>query len=228
MNILAIETSSTFCSVAIGNLDTTIANLYNAHFMAPMKQSQVLLPTIEAGLAAARLTLKDINLIAYGAGPGSFTGIRLATSTAQALAYALEIPLIDVSSLAALAQGAKVMDQTEVIAVCLNASQGKVYWAEYQRTTNRVALITPERLVAIDTLKNKIRLSAKHWIALGNGWQTISNLLEHISPELPEHIDTNCHATAKAVLTLSRAKIAANCMIEPKNALPNYLQEPLT
>ena len=106
MKILAIDTSSNACGVALLCNNEVKA----LHELAPMQQTQKILPMIDALLGEAKVSLNQLDALAFGCGPGSFTGVRIAVSVMQGLGYAMNLPLIPVSSLAALAQAAYVED----------------------------------------------------------------------------------------------------------------------
>src|SRR5579871_1229278 len=100
--ILAFDTSSQVCSVALLNGET----ITSSYQIAPMQQAKLILPMIQKIIKAANITLDELDAIAYGCGPGSFTGMRVANSVAQGLGFAKHLPLIRISSLAILAQSA--------------------------------------------------------------------------------------------------------------------------
>src|SRR5471032_2163673 len=102
MKILAIDTSANACSVALLINNETLSS----HKVIPMQQAQLILPMIEELLLTANITLNQLDALAFGCGPGSFTGVRIAASVAQGLAVAHDLPVISVSSLQALAQAA--------------------------------------------------------------------------------------------------------------------------
>ena len=100
MKILALETSTDFCSVAL----YLTGKILNKEIFAGRRHSEILLPMIQKILAEGELTLQHLNGIAFGAGPGSFTGLRIACGVAQGLAYAADLPVVGISTLAAVAQ----------------------------------------------------------------------------------------------------------------------------
>ncbi|ASQ46629.1 tRNA (adenosine(37)-N6)-threonylcarbamoyltransferase complex dimerization subunit type 1 TsaB [Legionella clemsonensis] len=133
MNLLAIDTSTACASVAL-SINGNIKSLEQG---AQRQHAQLLLPMIEQLLAEAELTLTQLDGIVYGRGPGSFTGLRIACSVAKGLAYAHDLPLYPVSSLAAIAEEVCCQHQmapnTEVLAL-IDARMNQVYWACYTCT----------------------------------------------------------------------------------------------
>ncbi|MEK7708231.1 MAG: tRNA (adenosine(37)-N6)-threonylcarbamoyltransferase complex dimerization subunit type 1 TsaB, partial [Pseudomonadota bacterium] len=128
MKILALETSTEFCSVAL-YLD---GKIFNKEILAERRHSEILLPMVHELLEESALALQQLDGIAFGAGPGSFTGLRIACGVAQGLAYATNLPVIGISTLEAVAQQ---IDEQKII-VALDARMGEIYHAAYQRLTN--------------------------------------------------------------------------------------------
>lgn len=127
MRILAIDTATNACSAALLNND----KIFERFEIAPRQHTQLLLPMIEEVLKNGATKVSDLDAIAFVAGPGSFTGIRIATSMAQGLSLGLNIPVIALSSLLVLALGArKRFEHTEVLP-CIDARREQVYWAHY-------------------------------------------------------------------------------------------------
>ncbi|POT59286.1 tRNA (adenosine(37)-N6)-threonylcarbamoyltransferase complex dimerization subunit type 1 TsaB [Citrobacter amalonaticus] len=167
MRILAIDTATEACSVALWN-DGTI----NAHFeLCPREHTQRILPMVQAILSTGGVTLTDINALAYGRGPGSFTGVRIGIGIAQGLALGAELPMIGVSTLATMAQGAwRKTGATRVLAA-IDARMGEVYWAEYQRDENGIwhgeeseAVLKPEQVA------ERLGQLCGEWVTVGTGW----------------------------------------------------------
>ena len=126
MHLLAIETATEVCSVALLSGDSLIAR----HEVAPRRHAELVLPWIDSLLAEAGLRRAALDLIAVGIGPGAFTGVRLAVALGQGLALGLDHPLLGVSTLDVLAAGA---EQAGPVLACLDARMGEIYAAEYQR-----------------------------------------------------------------------------------------------
>lgn len=124
--ILAIETSTTTGSVAVG----WPAAIVEIRLAPPIRHAEALLPAIEYALAAAGVAKRELAGIAVGAGPGSFTGLRIAGATAKALAHALDMPLFAVSGL--LVQAAALAHVTAPVCAMFDARRGEVYAACYR------------------------------------------------------------------------------------------------
>src|SRR5581483_6141868 len=137
MNLLAIETSAEHCSVAAARGDA----VFFRHEPAGQRHGELALPMIDAVLAEAGLALADLDGIAYGAGPGAFTGLRIACGVTQGLALARGLPVIGVGTLLAVAEEAagaseRISEDFAVVA-CIDARMREVYHAAYRRTHGR-------------------------------------------------------------------------------------------
>lgn len=165
--LLALDTSTEFCSVAllsaVGDAASQAADSSRAepriwvrHEQTGAVSSTRLLPAIRELFDEAGLKLVDCNAIAFGSGPGSFTGLRTATGVAQGLAFGLNLPVVPVSTLLACAESARLRDPsaTRVLAA-LDARMDEIYWADYEwdaasgewRTLQPASLDAPQRLV---------------------------------------------------------------------------------
>src|SRR6266513_2021276 len=129
MNLLAIDTSADFCSVAASRG----ATLFSRHEPAAQRQAERILDLVGEVLARAQLEFAQVDGIAYGAGPGSFTGLRIAAGVAQGLALARGLGVIGVGTLLALAEEAAEEAAGSRIIACLDAHRGEVYHAAYRR-----------------------------------------------------------------------------------------------
>ena len=141
--LLALETSQAACSVACWINGEMVIR----HQVAPRRQTELLLPMIDEVLGEAGLKLEDLDAIAYGRGPGSFTGLRIVTAVAQGLGLAADKPLLGVSSMACVAQALWSQRQVERTLVCLDARMDEVYWGEY-RVSDGVATSVREEAVS--------------------------------------------------------------------------------
>lgn len=219
MKLLAFDTSSSAYSLALLN-DNEVKVI---HEVAPMQQSRLLLPAIEKLLQESSVALNQLDAIAFGCGPGSFTGIRIAASTAQALGYAAKLPLISLSSLAILAQTAFMQKNVTHSLVALDARMEQIYWAEYVITSHGLAtLIHHEQICAP---QNIITSSNHHdWSGIGEGWQRYQTQLISALGSHPQSIYSDLIPHANAMIPLARAKFEQKEWVTPENAVPIYLK----
>ena len=168
MRILAIDTATEACSAALWN-DGAVS----AHFeLCPREHTQRILPMVQDILTAGEVRLTDLDALAFGRGPGSFTGVRIGIGIAQGLALGAGLPMIGVSTLMTMAQGAwRKTGATRVLAA-IDARMGEVYWAEYQRDASGIwhgeeteAVLKPEAVNA------RLKQLDGQWATVGTGWQ---------------------------------------------------------
>lgn len=155
MRILAIDTATNACSAAL--LKDEI--VFERSEIAPRQHTQLLLPMIEAVLTESETNTRELDGIAFVAGPGSFTGIRIATSMAQGLSLGLNIPVLALSSLLVLAYGARRQFEHTEIFPCIDARREQIYWAHYSFSDNDPAS-EPQVLVEDCLTKSTEMLSA--------------------------------------------------------------------
>ncbi|HDP89812.1 MAG TPA: tRNA (adenosine(37)-N6)-threonylcarbamoyltransferase complex dimerization subunit type 1 TsaB, partial [Thioalkalivibrio sp.] len=145
MKILAIDTATDACSAALF-LDGEVTSRFE---LAPRRHTELILPMVGSLLEEAGLAVTDLDAVAFGRGPGAFTGLRIAAGVAQGLALGADLPVIPVSTLATMAQ--QVMDEAgaEAVAAALDARMGEVYWGCYRRDAEGVAEpVGPETVCA--------------------------------------------------------------------------------
>jgi len=158
--ILAIDTSTEAISVAIKRND----NIFEEYKVAPREHTTLILSMIEKVLADADVQLNEIKAVAFACGPGSFTGLRISASVAQAIAVANELNVIPVSTLRGMAQGAFLKNKVENVLVALDARMDEVYSGEYKLNPDNVMELIGEEQVSD---KNKI---SDHPNKVGEVW----------------------------------------------------------
>ena len=169
MKLLALETATEACSAAIF-ADGAVLERYE---IAPRRHAALILPMAEALLAEAGYALQQLDALAVGRGPGAFTGVRLAISVAQGLAFAADVPVAPISTLAALALGAMHETGETHIASALDARMGEVYWATWTQSAGGVTVQDAERVCA----PHLVSAAAGQWFGVGSGWLTYAPLL---------------------------------------------------
>lgn len=215
MKILAIETSSIACSVAL----LSHSEIKTDHRIQPMQHAQLILTMINTLLHDADIALNQLDAIAFGCGPGSFTGVRIATSVIQGLGFATDLPIIPVSSLAALAQSAYQDLNWKNLLVVIDARVQEVYTGAYQVNSNGlVELVNPEMICRPEELSVPDK---NNWYGVGNAWQVYQNQLLF----KPVAIDANRLPSAAAVLELAKVKFQKQEWVRAADALPVYLRD---
>ena len=217
MNLLAIETSTEACSVALIHGDEVIARSE----IAPRRHAELVLPMADNLLAEAGLGRHALDAIAVGRGPGAFTGVRLGISLAQGMALALDVPVVTVSSLAALALEAPE-DEAAILAV-IDARMGEIYAASYRRGDNGGLMPLDDERVCLPT---SLRLPQEaQWHVVGTGWSTYEEeLRRHLTGGL-RSAEGGRYPQARHVAELAVREFAAGRATAPEHALPVYLRD---
>jgi len=172
MKLLAIETATEACSAAL-YLDGEITEQYQ---YAPRQHAQLLLGMAEALLAEAGLAPAQLDALAFGRGPGAFTGVRIATGVAQGIAYAADLPVVPVSTLATLAQGGFREFGWQQVAAAIDARMNEVYWGAYRVDEKGVMQpVGEERVCAAARVP---ALEGEGWHGIGSGWAAFAEELK--------------------------------------------------
>jgi len=216
MKLLALDTSSVACSVAV-QLDETIVE---RHEEQPREHTRLLMPMIESAIKEAGVKLPDLDAIVLGNGPGSFIGMRIAASVAQGLAFGAGIEIIPVSSMGAVAaQVFAQRDATEVV-VAQDAHMNEVYLGIYRLNNTELVEMTPERLQGAGVIGDLTDEGAAGRVAAGFGWQRYPDLYianEHLFAATPDIL----HPRARFLLGLATKSNA----IRPQDLTPAYLRK---
>ena len=217
MKILALDTAATACSVAL----LTDAGLQESRVEADRVQSETLLPMVEQLLGGAGLALRDLDALAFGRGPGAFTGLRVAASVAQGLAYGAGLPVVPVSNLDALAAATVTRHGTGRILACLDARMQEVYWAAYTATQDSLSRLTEEILSPQEEVTTP---AGEAWFGAGSGWAAYPEALKAHVPGL-RGVDATIAPDAGDIVRLAYKAFRAGAAVVPERALPVYLRD---
>jgi tRNA threonylcarbamoyladenosine biosynthesis protein TsaB len=217
MKILAIECSSAVGSVAL-QLDERIAV---REIETPREQTERLLQLVDELLTAERLEVAALDAVAFGRGPGSFTGLRMAAAVAQGFALACGVPLLPVSSLLCHAQGAWRTERVRRALVCVDARMGEVYWGEFETGDDGISREAGEEQLSSPSA---VRVpTGVAWAAVGDGFARHPELTaiaaaaqRHLPALLPKALD---------LLPRAVADLGAGRSVAPAEALPVYLRD---
>jgi tRNA threonylcarbamoyladenosine biosynthesis protein TsaB len=218
MNLLAIETSSDFCSVAAGRGGA----VFSRHEAAGQRHGELVIPMIDAVLAEAGLALEDLAGIAYGAGPGSFTGLRIACGVTQGLALARGLPVIGVGTLLVIAEQAAEEAAGERVIACIDARMGEVYHAAYAREHGRWREVLSPGLYRPGDVP---AVAGGGWIGCGSGFAAHREALAARHADRLAAIRDGVAPTARAVLALAAPEFAAGKGADAATAVPVYLRD---
>lgn len=171
MKILALETSTEACSVAL----SIGGEVYEKFEIAPSQHSSLLLPMIEALLAETEVSLGQLDGLAFASGPGSFTGLRIAAGVIQGIALGADLPVVPVSTLQALALCAIKEHQEVDIMAALDARKNEVYWGLYRYNNGGLVELQGKESVC---LPDEVSLpDSDGWFGIGPGWTHYSDAL---------------------------------------------------
>ena len=219
MKLLAIETATEACSAAL-YLNGEVRERYSVE---ARKHSELILPMMDELLAEAGISLVELDALAFGRGPGAFTGVRIATGVVQGAAFAAGLPVVPVSTLAALAQRHHRQTGAINLLPAFDARMGELYWGGYRvdsqglvRNVISDQVAAPE-IVALPTEGN--------WHGVGTGWGTFGTALaERLESMLvsatPDLFCSACDVALLGVDGFERGEAVA-----PEQALPIYLRD---
>lgn len=217
MKLLALDTAATSCSVAL----LTEAGLLETRLEAERIQAETILPMVERLLAEAGLNLRSLDAVAFGRGPGAFTGLRVAAAVTQGLAYGADIPVVPVSNLAALAVAAHARHGVEYILACLDARMQEVYWAAYRVRGDSLEPLAQECLSPPGELNPPPGVS---WFGAGPGWGAYPEALKARVPGL-QGVDGTLTAAAGDIARLAYNAFRQGSVVSSEQAIPVYLRD---
>ncbi|HEY8521801.1 MAG TPA: tRNA (adenosine(37)-N6)-threonylcarbamoyltransferase complex dimerization subunit type 1 TsaB [Gammaproteobacteria bacterium] len=216
MKLLAIELSSAVGSVALA-VDGRVAE---RTIHSPRAQQALVLPLVDELLREAGLEPRALDAVAFGRGPGSFTGLRIAAAVAQGLGLAARLPLLPVSSLAALAQRAWREGGVEAALTCVDAHMGEVYWAAYAIEDGVAAPRGEERLGPPEAVEPP---AGGAWAAVGDGFAAHAAALAAVTARA-SRVWQDLRPAARDLLPRAERDLAAGRHTPPEEALPVYLR----
>jgi tRNA threonylcarbamoyladenosine biosynthesis protein TsaB len=223
MRILALDTATEACSVALG-IDGRALQRY---VQMERGHGERLLPMIDELLAEAGVTLQSLHAIAFGRGPGGFTGVRLAASVAQGLAFGAGLGVIPVSDLAAVAQRAAALHpQARRVLAVNDARMREVYWAEFS-VDGTVSARGGEHVSAAADVGLPMGVAAEAWVAAGRGLAAYPELAERCRAG-GARVEAELLPRAAEVLVLAQAEASAGRLLPPEAAVPVYVRDRVT
>ena len=221
MKLLALDTSSEGCSAAL-LMDGEVSERFE---LAPRGHTRLLMPMVRELLAERGLVPADLDALAFARGPGSFTGVRIATGVVQGLAWGLEIPVVPVSSLRAVAFGAidtlRVAD-SQGIAVAFDARMGEVYWGCFAARHGLPEPLQEEQVCP----PASVLLPDGHepWCGVGPGWQYRSQMPGEVSGRVAM-VDQTVQLRAGWVARLAEVDLAQGLAVPAEQAQPVYIRD---
>ena len=218
--VLALETSTEICSAALA----AGGRIEERTLAALREHTRHILGQVDELLGGAGVTAGDLAAVAFGRGPGTFTGVRIATALAQGLAVARELPLLPVSSLAALARKAWHEHQISPVLAVMDARLEEVYWAMFEIDAERISALHPESLSTPEELLAQLPSLPDSWQGAGSGWA-----LPEMQPGAGSGavVDPDLRPDARSVLELALQDFRAGRVADFEQAQPTYLRHPV-
>lgn len=223
VKILALDTATENCSVALLVDD----QVYCRSEVAPRDHTKKILPMVDEVLKEAGVTLAELDALAFGRGPGSFTGVRIGIGIAQGLAYGAELPMIAVSTLEAMAQGSFRANGATQVACAIDARMSEVYWGRYSREENGEWLaVDAECVIPPANLTEQIVADESQWVMAGTGWDAYAEQLQTLA--------LNCvqgdilYPDAQDVVQVAKYMFEKGQTVAVEESSPVYLRDNVT
>jgi tRNA threonylcarbamoyladenosine biosynthesis protein TsaB len=214
MKFLAVETSTEYCSVALWQ-DGTVSERCE---LVGQKHSEVLLAMLDALLKDAGVKIKEVDGIAFGKGPGSFTGVRIACGVAQGLALGADVSVVGVCTLQALAEASG----KEKVIAALDARMGELYLAAYEKRNGAwVAVVEP----CLCKAHEAPAMAGEDWFGVGSGFAVSGDALQARYGKQLLGVDAQAVPQAGAVARMAAAEFALGHAVDAALALPLYLRD---
>lgn len=220
VKILAVDTSTENCSVALLVDDQVISRSE----VSPRGHTTKILPMVDEVLKAAGLSLAELDALAFGRGPGSFTGVRIGIGIAQGLAFGADLPMIGVSTLAAMAQGSYRKHGSVYVASAIDARMDEVYWGRFMRQQNGAWLeVDKEKVIHPLALVEETESDQQNWARCGTGWSAY----ESIFTAMPLSGQQNdiLYPEAEDIAFLARFELEKGNTVSAEEASPVYLRD---
>ena len=223
MKLLAIETSTIACSVALYDQKQIIEQ----YIVAPREHATRILTMVEEVLTEGGYTLNQLDALVFARGPGSFTGLRIAASVIQGLAISADLPVIPVSTLAILAQGAYRTMGAEQVLTALDARMQEIYWAGFCLNPDSVLMqpVIAETVVAPERVEQP---KLTNWYGIGNGWESYRHVLLQRIPLVEQKINAGFFPHAQDSLVFALNEFKAGRAVSAEHAVPVYLRNKVT
>ncbi len=222
MKILAIDTSGEACSAAL-LLGKEVRQRLECQ---PRRHGELILRMMDGLLAEAGIGLAGLDALAFGRGPGSFTGVRIATSVVQGVAFGADLPVVPVSTLAALAQGHFRCSSEARALAALDARMGEVYWGAYELGAE--GIMRPAGAEEVGAPDLVTLPEGDGWSGIGSGWGPYGDTLACRLGSRLRAAYANILCQSRDVATLAASAFAAGSWVTAEHALPLYLRERVT
>ena len=218
MKLLAVETSTEACSAAL-HIDGEVAERFE---IAPREHTKLILPMIDTLMADAELKPQQLDALAFSRGPGSFTGVRISTGVIQGIAFGADLPVVPVSTLAAIAQNYFKTGESNCAFTAMDARMGEIFWAVYQKNSQGFAELTGKEMV---TAAENIIIPEQQGIGIGSAWGVYQHALADCLGTLLIGYEVEHLPRASAIADLGVLGLINNQAVDVEKAMPVYLRD---
>ncbi len=221
LKVLAIETATEACSAAL-LINDAVSERYQ---VVPRQQSELILPMVDDLMSEAGLSANQLDGIAFGRGPGAFTGVRLASAVTQGIAFAADLPVMPVSTLAAMAENIFQNYNTDRVFTAIDARMKEIYWAVFARDQDNVNTIQAEVVVAPESVEYRDHSCG---IGVGSGWRSYSDILSEKVESRLVGIQPEIFPRASSIVRLGAKMLQNDGAVKANQAIPLYLRNNVT
>jgi len=223
--ILALDTSTENCSAALSINGKVLVR----ELESPREHTKRILPMVDSLLSEAGIKLTDLDALAFGRGPGSFTGVRIGTGIAQGLAFGADLPMLPISTLAAMAQGAHRLHGATQVLPAIDARMGEIYFAHYKLNDAGVmTLVDNEMVITPDELLANFNQPERKFHTLGTGWATYKEQLSGLSVAQITACEAIEFPSAQDMLVIAAEDLANGNAVAVEDAMPVYVRDTVT
>ncbi|NIC04693.1 tRNA (adenosine(37)-N6)-threonylcarbamoyltransferase complex dimerization subunit type 1 TsaB [Billgrantia bachuensis] len=223
--LLALDASSSACSAALLlRRDGAEERLVSRFALTPREHTRRLLPMVDEVLAEAGVSPVDLDAVAYGRGPGSFTGLRIAAGTAQGLAYGLDRPLLGISTLEALALAAHRRHGVEHVVTAMDARMGEIYVAAWRCRDGTTEALLEEAVIPPQRLQLPAIAGQGGWYGIGSGWSLWEAMPAEVQAVVGQR-DAESEPAAEEMVMLAARDYAVGARTTAHEAQPIYLRD---
>lgn len=218
MKLLAVETSTEACSAAL-LIDGEVQERFE---IAPREHTKLILPMIDSLMAEAELKPQQLDALAFSRGPGSFTGVRISTGVIQGIAFGADLPVVPVSTLAAIAQNFFKQSDADCAFTAMDARMGEIFWGVYQKNQQGYVELMGSEAV---TLAENIVFPDKEGVGVGSGWGIYQQQLAVCLGTQLTRFEIDHLPRASAIAELGAIGFDKNQAVDVELAMPVYLRD---
>ncbi|OQW94440.1 MAG: tRNA (adenosine(37)-N6)-threonylcarbamoyltransferase complex dimerization subunit type 1 TsaB [Beggiatoa sp. IS2] len=218
MKLLTLDTSTEACSCAL----LVEGEIKERTVMAVRQHAELILPMIDELLTEAGLKPTQLDALAVGRGPGSFTGVRIACGVAQGISFALDIPIIPLSSLATLAQAAYIELGTHRVLATIDARMNEIYYGYYILNPEGIMqIVGSEAVIAPEKIE---RPTGDPWYGVGSGWTSYHESLQTRLDTDLQGYQVDRYPQARAMIPLAQVTYSKREYVSAEQLIPVYLR----